>query len=59
MGLKVKEVGKSYQERKIHSVEWGKGKMKVFIWSQMQGDEPTATSALIDLYYCFTKGTKN
>ena len=49
IGLKVEEVGKSYADREIYQVEWGKGKTKVFMWSQMHGDEPTATSALIDM----------
>ena len=35
---------------KFTKMEWGKGKTKVFLWSQMHGDEPTATSALIDMF---------
>jgi hypothetical protein len=49
LGLKVETIGKSYGNREIYQVEWGKGAMKVFMWSQMHGDEPTATSALVDL----------
>ena len=49
-GLKVDEVGKSLAGREIYQVEWGKGPLKVFLWSQMHGDEPTATSALIDIF---------
>ncbi|MGI9034453.1 MAG: M14 family zinc carboxypeptidase [Pyrinomonadaceae bacterium] len=49
LGLKVEEVGRSYQNREIYEVEWGHGATKVFMWSQMHGDEPTATSAVIDL----------
>jgi hypothetical protein len=49
LGLKVEEVGKSYGGREIYQVEWGKGTTKVFMWSQMHGDEPTATSALMDM----------
>ncbi len=49
LGIKVNEVGKSYGGRGIFQAEWGKGKLKIFMWSQMHGDEPTATSALIDL----------
>jgi hypothetical protein len=47
--LKVDEVGKSYESREIYQISWGKGKLKIFMWSQMHGDEPTATSALIDM----------
>lgn len=49
LGLKVEEVGRSYGNREIYRVEWGTGKLKVFMWSQMHGDEPTATSALMDM----------
>jgi hypothetical protein len=49
LGLPVTEVGRSYQNREIYQIEWGQGKLKVFMWSQMHGDEPTATSALMDM----------
>ena len=49
-GLKVEEVGRSYANREIYQVEFGKGATKIFLWSQMHGDEPTATSALIDMF---------
>ncbi|MDQ3087588.1 MAG: peptidase M14, partial [Acidobacteriota bacterium] len=50
IGLKVEEVGKSYGNREIYQVEWGTGKTKILMWSQMHGDEPTATSALVDMF---------
>jgi hypothetical protein len=49
-GLKVEEVGRSFANREIYQIEWGKGPMRIFMWSQMHGDEPTATSALIDMF---------
>jgi hypothetical protein len=49
LGLKVEEVGRSNANREIYQVEFGTGKTKVFMWSQMHGDEPTATSALMDM----------
>ena len=49
MGIKVDEVGRSVSNREIYQTEFGKGPLKVFLWSQMHGDEPTATSAVIDL----------
>jgi len=49
IGLKVDEVGKSYASREIYQVEWGKGATKVLMWSQMHGDEPTATPAVLDM----------
>jgi hypothetical protein len=48
--IKVDEVGRSYANREIYQIEWGKGATRVFLWSQMHGDEPTATSALIDMF---------
>lgn len=53
LGLRVDEVGRSYAEREIYQVEFGKGPLRVFMWSQMHGDEPTATSALIDMLAYF------
>lgn len=50
LGIKVEKVGRSYANREIYQMEWGKGKTKVFLWSQMHGDEPTATSALFDMF---------
>lgn len=54
-GLKVEEVGKSNASREIYQVEWGRGATRIFMWSQMHGDEPTATSALIDMLYFLQK----
>ena len=53
LGLKVDEVGRSLADREIYQVEFGHGPFKVFMWSQMHGDEPTATSALIDMLAFF------
>ncbi|MFN0278147.1 MAG: M14 family zinc carboxypeptidase [Pyrinomonadaceae bacterium] len=50
LGVTVNEVGRSYANREIYQIEWGKGPLKVFLWSQMHGDEPTATSALVDMF---------
>src|SRR5437868_4513202 len=48
--INVQEVGRSGANHEIYQMEWGRGPLKVFMWSQMHGDEPTATSALIDLF---------
>jgi len=55
LGLKVNEVGRSNANREIYQIEWGKGPLKIFLWSQMHGDEPTATSALIDMFTLLEK----
>jgi hypothetical protein len=49
-GVSVREVGRSVAGREIYELEFGRGPLKVFMWSQMHGDEPTATTALIDLF---------
>ena len=55
LGIKVDEVGRSYANREIYQAEFGKGPLKIFLWSQMHGDEPTATSALIDIFTVLQK----
>ena len=50
-GVKAEEVGRSVEGREIYQLEWGSGPLKVFLWSQMHGDEPTATSAMLDLLH--------
>ncbi len=41
--------GHSVEGRTLHHVWFGRGATHVLLWSQMHGDEPTATSALFDL----------
>lgn len=53
LGLKVDEVGRSNANREIYQIEFGRGPKRIFLWSQMHGDEPTATSALIDMLAYF------
>ena len=43
------EVGKSAEGRTIYLLTLGTGTTKVLLWSQMHGDEPTATMALVDM----------
>ncbi len=51
--FKVKEEGKSAENRAIYSLEIGNGPIKLLLWSQMHGDEATATMALMDLFNFF------
>ncbi|MBA2334369.1 MAG: hypothetical protein H0V90_05475 [Blastocatellia bacterium] len=55
LGVNVVEAGRSFSDREIYQIEFGKGPLKVFMWSQMHGDEPTATSALIDMFTVLQK----
>jgi len=48
--LRTEQLGKSMQGRSISSVSFGEGKTKVLMWSQMHGDESTATMALADIF---------
>ncbi|MCU0414546.1 MAG: hypothetical protein MUE91_09130 [Ignavibacteriaceae bacterium] len=52
--FKVDKVGKSVEGRDIYLISLGSGKTKVFLWSQMHGDEPTATAALFDIFKFFS-----
>lgn len=48
--LSVRQIGESFQKRSIYELEYGTGDKTVMLWSQMHGDEPTATMALFDLF---------
>ncbi len=51
----VKKLGVSAQDREIYLLSLGTGKTKVFLWSQMHGDESTATMALFDIFNFFSE----
>lgn len=48
-------VGTSAERRSISLLTVGKGQTRVFLWSQMHGDEPTATMALVDMLNFFAR----
>lgn len=50
----VNVAGKSFEGREIFLVSIGNGNKKIFLWSQMHGDEPTATMALFDIFNFFS-----
>ncbi len=54
----VKQQGSSAQGKAIYLISLGTGSTKVFLWSQMHGDEPTATMALFDIFNFFTQSDK-
>lgn len=47
--LSREEIGRSAEGRPIRAVTFGEGPTRVLLWSQMHGDESTATMALADL----------
>ena len=51
--------GQSAQGRDIHHLVLGTGKIKILLWSQMHGDESTATMALFDLFNFFSASDEN
>lgn len=48
--FEVSVIGKSVKEKPIYAVKVGTGKIKVYMWSQMHGNESTTTKALFDLF---------
>lgn len=46
----VQKVGKSIEGRDLFLISVGKGDIDVFLWSQMHGDESTATMSLFDIF---------
>ena len=48
-------IGTSTEGRSINMVTTGTGPFRVLVWSQMHGDEPTATAALFDVFEYFQR----
>jgi hypothetical protein len=49
-GFAVEQIGRSAEGRPLRHVRWGDGTRRVLLWSQMHGDESTASMALADLF---------
>ncbi|WP_424366888.1 M14 family metallopeptidase [Maribacter sp.] len=47
--FKVTEIGRSVNDLPIHAVTFGQGTHRIFMWSQMHGNESTTTKAIFDL----------
>jgi hypothetical protein len=48
--FRLQQVGTSIQGRELFLLSAGNGETQVFLWSQMHGDESTATRALFDIF---------
>src|SRR5690606_32435045 len=48
--FEVSQLGVSVLKKPIYQLRYGSGPKKVMMWSQMHGNEPTATMALMDLF---------
>ncbi|WP_394749626.1 M14 family metallopeptidase [Spongiimicrobium salis] len=46
----VNKVGTSIEGRDLTLISIGTGEIDVFLWSQMHGDEPTASQAIFDIF---------
>ncbi|SNR46893.1 Zinc carboxypeptidase [Maribacter sedimenticola] len=51
--FKVSTVGRSIGGKELSLISLGTGDVNVFLWSQMHGDEPTATQAIFDILNFF------
>lgn len=52
-------LGTSAEGREIALYSIGDGSAKVMLWSQMHGDEPTATMALMDIFSFFARNPEH
>ena len=48
--FEVSTIGNSVNKKPIYAVKIGTGSKKIFLWSQMHGNESTTTKALFDLF---------
>ncbi len=53
--IRSTDLGRSAEGRMIRLYSYGTGPIRVLLWSQMHGDESTATMALIDMLRFFTR----
>ena len=49
-GITITQLGHSIQGRSISMVSMGDGDINVLLWSQMHGDESTATASMFDMF---------
>jgi hypothetical protein len=56
--LKVTKFGESLQGRALNAITVGNGPTTVLLWSQMHGDESTATMTLADMLAWFSSPTR-
>lgn len=54
----VKIVGESVLGKPIYSYEIGSGKIRIYLWSQMHGNESTTTKALFDFINVLNNGSE-
>jgi hypothetical protein len=52
--FKVEKLGNSFEGRPIRMIKLGTGRKIILLWSQMHGDESTATMAIADIFNYFS-----
>ena len=57
--LRYETIGRSMLGRDIRAVTFGAGPTRVMLWSQMHGDESTATMALADVFRVLAEATSS
>lgn len=57
--LTREEVGRSAEGRILQAVTFGSGPTRVLLWSQMHGDESTASLSLLDLFHHLARSPDN
>lgn len=55
VSLEKEIIGQSFEGREIYKLTYGHGPVKVLMWSQMHGNEATATMALCDIFNFLTQ----
>jgi len=56
--IRTEVAGQSYENRPIRLLAAGTGDIPVLLWSQMHGDESTATMAIVDILNFFNRTQK-
>src|SRR6266853_2155098 len=54
--LKIRKLGESHEGRPVRLASAGSGSTGVLLWSQMHGDESTATMSIADILSYFMSG---
>ena len=54
-GLSRDEIGRSAEGRPLYAIRFGHGPVRVLLFSQMHGDEPSHTMGLADLFSYFAR----
>ena len=56
--FRLEKLGESVEGRPINAVYLGTGEKKVLLWTQMHGNESTATRAILDILNFFSSSSK-